>query len=467
MTPSGEAGSSESLKGILWPKLPSTDASALRPVLAQFKQAQWLPAETLLANQLAQLHSLLSHAQKTVPYYEAKISKELFDPLFGLTLENWRQLPILTRSDIQDNAADLLSRNIPAAHYPLGETQTSGSTGQPVKVAGTAASRIFWSAVTMRDHYWHRRDFSGKLCSIRAIAADSGAVAKGQDHPNWGWPAAKLHVTGASAILSLGTDVGAQAEWLAERNPEYLLTYPANLAALAEHFRASGAVLANLKEIRTVGEMVSPALRDKCRETWGVSVVDVYSSQEVGYMALQCPESGLFHVQSETMMVEVLDDAGNPTPPGDVGRVVVTGLHNFAMPLIRYEIRDYAEPGEPCPCGRGLPTIRRVVGRLRNMLVLPNGDSRWPLTGFHDFRDIAPIRQYQLVQKSLERIEVRFVVDRPLAPAEEDKLRSVIQNALGHPFEIYFQYFDEMPKTMGGKFEEFISEVTAAPQGET
>lgn len=433
----------------------------MRPVLAQLKKAQWLPPEAIVERQLQQLHSLLSHAQANVPYYQRKISQDQFDPLFGLTLDKWRKIPILRRIDIQDNADDLLSRNIPASHFPIGETQTSGSTGQPVKVKSTAASRLFWSAVTMRDHYWHRRNFSGRLCSIRAIPADSGSVAKGQDSRSWGWPAAELYKTGPASILSLGTDVSAQAGWLRERNPEYLLTYPANLAALEEHFRSNGQELPNLKEIRTVGEMVSKPLREKCRETWGVPISDVYSSQEVGYMALQCPESGLLHVQSETMMVEVLDEAGNPTPPGEVGRVVVTGLHNFAMPLIRYEIRDYAEPGGLCACGRGLPTLRRVVGRLRNMLILPNGDKRWPLTGFHDFRDIAPIRQYQLVQKSLEQIEVRYVVDRPLTVAEEDKLRAVIINSLGHPFQIYFQYFDEMPRTAGGKFEEFISEVAA------
>ena len=161
------------------------------------------------------------------------------------------------------------------------------------------------------------------------------------------------------------------------------------------------------------------------------------------------------------MMVEVLDEAGDPTPPGEIGRVVVTGLHNFAMPLIRYEIRDFAEPGGPCPCGRSLPTLKRVVGRLRNTLILPNGDKRWPLTGFHGFRGIAPIRQYQLVQKSLERIDVRYVVDRPLTAAEEDQLRVVIIKSLGHPFELHFQYFDKLTKTSGGKFEEFISEVAA------
>ena len=463
MTETGEPAGAESLAGILWPVTPGTKAGGLRTILQQFRELQWLSGEQLQANQMVQLHALLSHAQKTVPYYRERIDAGMFDPLFGLTPDIWRRLPILTRTDIQDNASRLLSEHTPKSHYPLGETQTSGSTGQPVKVTGSAVSRIFWSAVTMRDHYWHKRDFSGRLCSIRAIAADSGDVAKGEDHPSWGWPAASLHNTGPASLLSLGTDIGAQAGWLLERDPEYLLTYPANLTALEEHFRASGAALTKLKEIRTVGEMVSPALREKCRETFGVPIADVYSSQEVGYMAVQCPDSELFHIQSETMMVEILDEAGAPTPPGEVGRVVVTNLHNFAMPLLRYEIRDYAEPGEPCPCGRGLPTIRRVVGRLRNMLVLPNGDKRWPLTGFHDFREIAPIRQYQLVQKSLEQLEVRYVVDRPLTVAEEDQLRDVIRNALGHPFVIYFQYVDEMPKTPGGKFEEFVSEVSAPP----
>jgi len=274
-----------------------------------------------------------------------------------------------------------------------------------------------------------------------------------------------LHRTGPASLLSLGTYIGAQAGWLLERDPDYLLTYPANLTALEEHFRASGARLARMKEIRTVGEIVSQALRDKCRETFGVELLDVYRSQEVGYMAVQCPESELFHIQSETIMVEILDEDRALTPPGEVGRVVVTNLHNFAMPLIRYEIRDYAEPGEPCPCGRGLLTIRRVVGRLRNMLVLPNGEKRWPLTGFADFRDVAPIRRYQLVQKSLEQLEVRYVVDRPHTVEEEDKLRAVIRNAIGYPFDIYFRYFDDMPLTSGGKFEEFISKVSAPPPG--
>jgi len=112
---------------------------------------------------------------------------------------------------------------------------------------------------------------------------------------------------------------------------------------------------------------------------------------------------------------------------------------------------------------RKIPILRRadIQDNAADLLSRNIPASHCPLTGFHDFRDIAPIRQYQLVQKSLERIEVRYVVDRPLTPEEEEKLRAVIQNALGHPFELSFHYFDELTKTSGGKFEEFISEVAA------
>ena len=78
-------------------------------------------------------------------------------------------------------------------------------------------------------------------------------------------------------------------------------------------------------------------------------------------------------MQAENVLLEIIDAAGNPLPPGNVGRVVITVLHNLAMPLIRYEIGDYAAFGGECTCGRGLPVLERIVGRARNMLRLPDG----------------------------------------------------------------------------------------------
>jgi len=163
---------------------------------------------------------------------------------------------------------------------------------------------------------------------------------------------------------------------------------------------------------------------------------------------------------SEGLIVEVLDEQGNPCRPGQIGRVVVTDLHNFATPLIRYDLNDYAEVGEACPCGRRLTVLKRIVGRSRNMLLLPDGRRHWPFFGVFRFTEIAPIRQHQLIQRSREKIEVRLVADIPLTAEQEMRLIDLIQKSLGYPFELKLVYFDEkIPRGKGGKFEEFICEV--------
>ena len=132
------------------------------------------------------------------------------------------------------------------------------------------------------------------------------------------------------------------------------------------------------------------------------------------------------------------------------------------MPLLRYEIGDYAELGEPCPCGRGLPVLKRILGREQNMLVLPGGERRWPMLSSADIRrmlDIAPIRQYQFLQKSTETIELRLVIARPLTESDETALREFVRDRFGHPFEVEFRCLDDIPRGRTGKYQDFLSEV--------
>jgi len=415
----------------------------LRPelrLLSRLEESQWWTPQRLAWAQSCRLAALVQHVRATVPFYQDR-----------------SELALLTRRDLQDAGEALRSRSVPEHHGALYTTESSGSTGEPVKVAATALVQTYWRALTLREHLWHGRDLDAKLCSIRPVLGDplppEGIVRRG-----WGAATDALGGSGPMALLALGTDVGVQAEWLRRHDPDYLLSFPSNLLALAEHFERHGLALPRLREVRAVGETVSSELRAQLRAVWNVPVTDLYSSQEVGVIAVQCPSgSGLYHVQSESLMVEVLDEHGQPCPPGAVGRVVVSTLHNFAMPLLRYETGDYAEVGAPCPCGRGLPTLARIAGRKRNMLVLPDGERRWPLSGFRKYRDIAPIRQYQLVQHDPERIEARFVVDRPVRAHEEQRLRAVIREATGYPFEIEFAYLESFPPALSGKFEDFLS----------
>lgn len=446
--------------GIGWPALPGREGSLALSLLHQLEHSQWWSPDVLLQAQFRQLGAVLAHADETVAFYRDRFRESGFDPRAPLTMERWRCLPILTRRDIQDAGDVLLSTRIPAGHGGTHRTKTSGSTGQPVQIVWTAMASLFWRVLTLRDHLWHRRDLTAKLCAIRAMDGGASPKPDAPDRPGWGPATDSLFRTGRSAALRIDTDLSVQANWLVRHAPDYLLTYPSNLQALTEHIRRHRLHLPSLREIRTIGETLSTGLRAACQDVWGVKVVDLYSSQEAGYIALECPDQpGTYHAQSEDVLVEIVDDQGRPCAAGEIGRILVTTLHNFAMPLLRYEIRDYAEAGGKCTCGRGLPTIARILGRQRNMLVMPNGEKRWPLVGLRDAREIAPVRQFQAVQRDLENIEVRFVVDRPLTGDEESRLRDTIVGALAHPFNVTFVYLDAFPPTAGGKFEEFVCEI--------
>ena len=207
-----------------------------------------------------------------------------------------------------------------------------------------------------------------------------------------------------------------------------------------------------------LGETLTPDARERIGAVHPAPIIDCYSSEELGYLGLECPDApGVMHVP-ENLIVEIVDDDGMPVPAGTVGRVLATDLHNTATAMIRYAVGDHAVAGGPCACGRGLPTLTRVLGRTRNMIVKPDGTRHWPLTGYKQFRDIAPVSQYQFRQHALDRIEVRLVTERPLTAAEEAALIAHLHWKLRHPFTIDLVYFEgRLPLGKNGKFEEFVS----------
>ena len=210
-----------------------------------------------------------------------------------------------------------------------------------------------------------------------------------------------------------------------------------------------------------MGEILDASLRDLCRRAWGVAVTDAYSSQEVSMIALQAPGGDHYLIQDETVFLEVIDKQGYPTPPGAIGRVVVTDLHNFAMPLIRYEIGDYAEVGPPSPCGRGLGVLTRILGRSRNMLRLPDGSQVWPVFSTAMSEALPALRQVQLVQRNRERVTAVMVVARPLTPAEEAAARAILGRAVRDQLAVDLEYVSSIARSTAGKFEEVRCEIVS------
>ncbi|MBC8337419.1 MAG: phenylacetate--CoA ligase family protein [Rhodospirillales bacterium] len=446
--------------------VPSARGRAMLSILHQYGIIERWSPEKILSSQFGKIGKLLAHASNKVPYYQTVVKEcGIADPA-NVTPEEWARLPFLDRSKIQAAGKDLHSLIIPPGHGRAHAIYTSGTTGRPVRVLRTDLSNLYWSATTLRDHLWHRRNFKGKLAVMRNAAKGKDPYPDGSRSQTWG-ASSNVFKTGPAVSLNLNCTPAEQVEWLQRENPDYLMTHPTNLYRLASYCLENGIRLEKLRETLTISEMLRPEVRDACRAAWGVGVSDIYSGRDVGYLALQCPDHEHYHVQAEGLYLEVLSQDGTPCAPGETGRVVVTPLDNFAMPLIRYDIGDFAEVGDPCPCGRGLPVLKRIVGRVQDMVVLPGGERRWTLLSagnIESFLEIAPIRQYQFVQKDLQTIEVRLVMDRGLSEPERDGIRDWVNDKLDHPFSVTVSMVDDIPRTPAGKYQDFISEIDAPPE---
>ncbi|MBT3627026.1 MAG: phenylacetate--CoA ligase family protein [Rhodospirillaceae bacterium] len=445
------------VEGLAWPAIPDQRRLLALNVLYQMERSERWPAERVRRYQFRQLRLLLRHAAQHVPFYRERFRQSGFDPEARITPESWRQIPLLTRSDIQENFAALQSEALPKAHGKIHEVFSSGSTGAPVRVRKSGLSQIFWLAFTARFHLWNGDDMSQVYGAIKTQKnAAAASYPKGVRARAWGggFPFA----TGPSVILNLNSKTHEQAEWLSRTKPAYLLSYPSILEALAKHCLHEGIELPSIKRVHSMSEVLRPEVRRVCRQAWDAPVYDNYSTEETGYIALQCPKSEQLLVQPEGVYAEFLDPAGRDVGAGEIGNMIVTPLHNFAMPLIRYEVGDYAEVGGKSACGRQYQVIERVLGRTRNMVRLPNGQTHYP-----DYQDILDgfdhVVQFQIVRRAEEELEMKLVVRRELVDDEEEKLTAWLRERFQYPFQISFTYHDEIPRAPSGKFLDYISEV--------
>lgn len=437
------------VSGLAWPALPDSVGASLLAMHYQLAQSEWWPAPRLQVTAFRQLAVLLRHARATVPGYAQRLAGLPLDTPEALAA-HWQQVPLLRRADVQAQGEALHSRAVPADHGRVIEYHTSGSTGRPLRGLETELSHFFFGALNLREHLWQRRDVRGTFAAIRTRVDDARLSG-------WGRAVEAVFETGPALTLPIHTPIDRQLDWLLANDPDYLLTHPSNLRGLLLEARARGVRPERLRGLGSFGEQLPADLRALCNEVWGLPLADVYSCEEAGYIALQCPQAPEhYHVQAENLLVEVLDAHGEPCPPGASGEVVLSTLHNFAMPLIRYAIGDFAEVGPACPCGRGLPVLRRIHGRSRNLLRLPDGSRHWPSFPAEDWLAIAPVRQFRLRQTAAARIEVDLVTARRLTAAEQDALVHMLQRRLGYPFEVVLRPAADIRRGPGGKFEDFV-----------
>jgi phenylacetate-CoA ligase len=407
--------------------------------------------------QLKQLRVLLQHCCDQVPYYRQLLSDTGLSSRSIENLSEFSRVPLLTRELYQTHFADLQARSLPEGMITTGEGWTSGTSGVPIKVVKTNRDSLWWAAFFLRDLEWSGLDPRGRLAAIRLLAMSREELPRalaGMTFAYWTQFCQLLLETGPTHALDIRQDPRRQLAWLRQVDPDYLTSMPSNLEFLAGLLRESGSRLPRLRAIQAVGETLSAETQERIESGFGVPVKNLYSAVEAGYLASPCPAGHGLHVHAENVLVEVLDADNRPCRPGETGRLILTALHNFATPLVRYDILDDVTlaPG-PCPCGRGLPLWTHIEGRRFPLLHLPGGRRKSVAALVLGVRKACGCHQFQIIQRAIDHVVIRVVPDRSWQPDHSERIRGVVRDEFEAPIRVDVEERPWLDRPAGGKLK--------------
>jgi phenylacetate-CoA ligase len=427
--------------------------------LAELETSQWWPLERIKQLQSKRLNCLMEHSWASVPYYRHLMEERGLASGGIHTAEDLVKLPILTKDLIRKNSDNLISTRFPREQ--LRRTTTGGSTGTPLVFFGTRDDQLSHGfARGMRSLEYAGFALGERRVLIR-IARRHNSTKERFLH-NLSRPVERLIEIDSSHISTHSLpDI---VRLLRQPNLRLLGGYPSVVSFIASWIRETGAEAPALNAVVTGGEQLFEHQRAAIRQVFGSEPYSKYACNEFFDIAMECREHNGMHVHAEDLIVEVVDDDGNSVPPGHTGRIVITNLHNFGMPFIRYETGDSGSfVAGDCPCGRALPRLATVVGRRFDFVYAPSG-RRIAGSGLGTNRlALLPVRQFQFVQEDLDLLIVRVV---PRADANAEDLESMrvcipplLNEIVGDDITVRFQYVDRIELTAGGKHLLVISKI--------
>jgi phenylacetate-CoA ligase len=408
------------------------------------------------AHRAPRLSQFLAYARQNVVFYRDRLDFDVNSP--DETRKWWSQIPILTRREAAEQREKLISASTPLDAGPIVAKETSGSTGMPLRYRSTAAFSVVNCALTERMFRWWRVDGSKSYAQIAATSREEARLVGGTTR--YGWHTARPK--GVKYCLSHIFDIGTQLDWLLARKPAYLTSFAAIIKELAITAKRRGVAL-RIELVFSAAAVLDAETRELSRSVFGAEIADTYGAQEAGHLAAQCPGCGEYHASADATVIEILRDDGSPAAPGEVGRVIVTPFHNYAMPLIRYELGDYAEVGGTgAVCPRKLPRLKRILGRYRNLFTFRDGTRVWPVATGFDLHKYMALKQFQVVQTDFEHIEIRYVPDRDSRPVDLAGLTERVRKVLGQPVEVSVRAVPQIERAATGKFEDCVSLVRSS-----
>jgi phenylacetate-CoA ligase len=417
-------------------------------VRAALERDRWEPEQwdRWTAQHLAEV---LGRAATSVPAYRERWAalRRAGDTRPADTLASW---PVLAKEELRRAPESFLVDPRPRRTYV---DRTSGTTGTPITTVASRASLQAWFALhEARTRRWHGVSRHDRW----ALLGGQPVVAGDRDRPPF-W----VHNYAGHQLYLSGQHVGpatapAFADALRAHQPTHLVTYPALGAALASDLLAADIVLDGPPVVITNAEAVTPGQRDLFAAAFGAATFETYGMAEMVGGASGC-EAGRLHWWPEAGVLEVLDEAGKPVPPGEVGRLVLTGLVNREQLLVRYDSGDRGRglDPEPCPCGRHLPVMHPVEGRSQDVLVLPGGRRAF---WFNPLFYGLPVREAQVVQTAEARLVVRVVTASGWdGPAAAEVVRRGNER-FGRDVVVEVEVVDRLQPDVTGKVRPVVSQ---------
>jgi phenylacetate-CoA ligase len=420
--------------------------------LDALERSQWRSPEAVAEASFLSLLEALRHAERHVPFYRRRFAE------YGVRVdrvkapEDLASFPVLTKDDIRSHGPELLAET---HRGELHLAATGGSTGVPVRFVYDHRSYELRMASAIRSNRWAGADLGERELHLWGHAVGEAKRAEARKRA---LHTALLRQRFFSAFDLREERLDALVRELSSFAPRVLIGYTSALHVLARHVLAKGIALPPPRGVITSAERLYPDQRRDIERALGAPVFDRYGCRETMLIAAECERHEGLHVNAEGVYVE-LYRGGKPAPAGTAGEVLVSDLSNRAAPLLRYRNEDIAiAKGAACSCGRGLPLLGSVEGRVLDLIVGEGGRIVSGEVFPHLLKDF-PVERFQVHQHKDRAVTLRIVpgpgFDAETATAIHRKLCLV----LGDRADLSVELVREIPLTVSGKHRVTVSEV--------
>lgn len=414
-------------------------------------KSQWFSRTELEDFQFNRVKTFLIAARDHSLYYNKLFDSVGFNPdKFG-SKDELSKLPLLSKQTIRENKASILPSNL--NQYKAKWSHTSGTTGQALVFP--ISLECFQREYAFRTLHYSWGDI-GTNDKVAVCAGHPVTYYDSKKPPFWTYDYFNNWLIMSSSHLS-ARNLPNYIHEIAKFEPALLKGYPSSIYLLALANNKVGKIV-NPKAVYVASETLFDFQRKVIEESFGCKVYMWYGTGEMTGNIVECP-MGKYHLKLEHSYIEILDENDNPIQPGQEGRIVSTAFGNFAMPFIRYDIGDVAELSEDqsCECGRGGEIISKVVGRVEDYILTPDGRFVGRLD--HLFKDSEHVINGQLLQNTVGEIIIRIVKTQEYSIGDEDKILKEARLRLGSEIDIRFEYVEDIPRSPNGKFRFVVSNI--------